>query len=449
MTELLFIVLSLFLVAVCGVFVAAEFALITVNRNAVQRIAAKGDRKAQGVALALETLSTQLSGAQVGITITNLAIGFLAEPAISSLIQTPLRATGLSEAIVHNVALVTSIVIASVVTMVFGELVPKNIALARPMGSAKFVQGMQRAFSRVMKYPIKLLNGSANLLLAQVGVVPQEELASARSADELSSLVRRSAEKGTLSKETALMLERSLVFDELTALDVMTPRVKMQTVYANEPVERVLSLAKTTGLSRFPVIRKSLDDIVGIVHVKHVIGVSPDRRAQLEVEQIMHTPVLVPSSIQLDALLDTLRKSGLQMAVAVDEFGGTDGLVTIEDLLEELVGEVHDEHDRAGNVIRKHHKNGWLLSGLLRPDEIGEEVGIFLAETEEVETVGGLVAHELERIPAEGDAVTIAAVGRDGEQLHVQLKVKKMDGRRVDRLQMTIDESVGTSGDRL
>jgi CBS domain containing-hemolysin-like protein len=436
--EIILLVIALLLVGLCGIFVAAEFALIMVNRSVVEHMAAKGDSRAQGVEMALKSLSTQLSGAQVGITITNLAIGFLAEPALADLFAGPLRAMGLPEAAVPTLAVAAGVAVATLVTMVFGELVPKNLAMAKPMGAARRVQGFQRGFSAVMKYPIKFLNGSANFLLRRLGVEPQEELASARSADELSSLVRRSAEKGTLPKETALMLERSLAFGELTAVDVMTPRVRMKALEADEPIANVLTLARATGLSRFPVIRKNLDDVVGIIHIKQVMAAAHEKRSEVRVEQLMQPPIVVPASIQLDPLLETLRRGGMQMAVVIDEFGGTHGLVTIEDLLEELVGEVQDEHDRYGKAIRKRQGGGWMVSGLLRPDEIGEELGIFLPEHEEFETIGGLVADRLERIPAVGDVAETEAVDRDGTTLQVNLRVERMDGRRIDRIHMEV-----------
>ncbi len=289
-----------------------------------------------------------------------------------------------------------------------------------------------------MKHPINLLNGSANFILKQFGIKPQEELASARSADELLSLVRRSAEKGTLAKETALMLERSLNFGELTALDVMTPRVRMQAIEADKPISGVLDLAKASGLSRFPVYGKNLDDIVGVVHIKHAVSVPRDHRNEVPVSKIMRPPVLVPSSNQLEPLLEALRKGGLQMAVVIDEFGGVDGIVTIEDLLEELVGEVKDEHDRFSVAIRKRANGSWLLSGLLRPDEIGEELGIFLPEEEEVETLAGLITHQIERISKVGDKIFIGGVDRDGKAITVELRVERMDGHRIDRVQMSI-----------
>jgi CBS domain containing-hemolysin-like protein len=442
-TEALSLFVALLLVIACGVFVAAEFAFITVNRGSVNRHAAKGDRRAQGVAKALKTLSIQLSGAQVGITITNLTIGFLAQPAIASLIDDSLIAIGVSKSIVPGVAVVIGIVIATAVTMVFGELVPKNISIAKPLMVARLVQGIQRTFSSMMKYPIKFLNGSANLLLRGMGISPQEELASARSAEELSSLVRRSAEKGTLPKETARMLERSLIFGELTALDVMTPRFRMRTLRVTDSVSKILTTARSTGLSRFPVIDKDLDNVVGIVHIKQAFSIPKSRRSHIKVGQIMHFPILVPSSVQLEPLLKTLRQGGMQMAVVIDEFGGTDGVVTIEDLLEELVGDVRDEHDRSGTAIRERTEGGWVLSGLLRPDEVGEEIGVFLPDEEEFETIGGLVANRLERVPIIGDTILVSAVDRHGEHITtVRLEVEHMDGWRVDRLRM---EEVGDS----
>ena len=438
MVELALLAVSMLLVLACGVFVMAEFALITVNRQTVERLAGKGDGQAQGVLRALKSLSTQLSSAQVGITITNLGIGFLAEPAIAHYLESPLRAAGLPDSSVPAIAIAVGIALATALTMVFGELIPKNIAIAKPLAAAKRVQRPLQLFTDGMRYPIKVLNGSANWILARFHVEPQEELASARSADELLSLVRRSAEKGTLAKETALMVERSLNFGELTATDVMTPRVRVKAVQADAPVAEVLRLAKQTGLSRFPVYGRDLDDIIGMMHIKHGFAVPRKERGTTEVRRIMRPPVLAPSTVELEPLLEALRKGGLQMAIIIDEFGGTDGVVTIEDLLEELVGEVHDEHDRARAAIRKHADGSWLLSGLLRPDESSKQLEIFLPDEEEVETLGGLVVHRLARIPKVGDAVQVKAIDRDGDQLLADLRVERMDGHRVDRVRMVL-----------
>lgn len=440
MTVLIFLALSIILIVVCGLFVAAEFSLIAVNKAAVDRLVIKGDRGAIGIKRALSTLSTQLSGAQIGITITNLAIGFLAEPAIARLIRVPLEAVGLSGDIVSVISIATGIAIATAVTMIFGELVPKNLAIINPLGTAKFVQKPIRIFSRALKYPIKLLNGIANFILKQFGVKPLENLASARSADELLSLVRRSAKKGTLPKDTALMLERSLNFGDLTAVEVMTPRVRMQAISADASISKLLNVAKSTGLSRFPVFGKNLDDIVGVIHIKHAVSIpKPDREMTL-VNQIMQSPVFVPSNIQLEALLEALRKGGLQLAVVIDEFGGTDGVVTIEDLFEELVGDVRDEYDRTKTIVRKCADGSWTFSGLLRPDEISEEIGIFLPEEEDSDTIAGLIIYYLERMPRVGDIIRSNAIGRDGSKLIVALRVERMDSHRVDSVRMSVEK---------
>ncbi len=437
MIELILLICSVLLIAICGIFVAAEFSLLAVNRSTVERYAARGDQKAKGIAGALRTLSSQLSGAQIGITVTNLAIGFLAEPAIAYYLESPLSALRIPEAAIPGIAIVLGVAIATAATMVFGELVPKNLAITKPMATARFIQRPQRVFTRVMHSPINVLNHSANALLRLVNVQPQEELASARSADELLSLVRRSAERGTLPKETAIMVERSLNFGDLTALDVMTPRLRVQTLTTEDPVWKVVETARKSGHSRFPVVVDSFDNVVGIAHIKQAITIPIEERGEVTVEKIMSKPTFVPSSIQLEALLEQLRQGGMQMAVVVDEFGGTDGIVTIEDLLEELVGEVQDEHDRIKTAIHKTKRGTWILSGLLRPDEIGEELGIFLPEEEEYETIGGLISHYLERMPEVHDSVTVPAVDRDGATCDTQLEVIRMDGHRIDKVQLT------------
>lgn len=445
MVAIVLIGISIVMVLLCGLFVAAEFSLLAVNRNTIERKAERGDKAAKGVLHALRSLSTQLSGAQLGITITNLVIGFLAQPAIAHLLRQPLLNIGIPESIVGEIALVLGIALATAITMIFGELVPKNLAIAKPLGTAKFVQRFQRNFTQLMRGPITILNNSANFVLLRFGVEAQEELASARSADELLSLVKRSAEQGTLSKQTAVMMERSLTFGDLTALDVMTPRIRMRTVSKDDSAADVIAAAQNSGLSRFPVTGEDNDDIVGIVHIKQAITIARDARHHTPVSEIMRDPVFVPSGLQLDPLLEQLRGGGMQMAVVIDEFGGTDGIVTIEDLLEELVGEVQDEHDRSRAAIRKRSSRSWLLSGLLRPDEIGEELGIFLPEHEEYETIGGLMAHELEHIPNVRDIATVAAVDRDGSALEATLTVQRMDGHRVDRIGMTIKPAQETA----
>ena len=436
MTEVLLVVISLLLVAACGAFVAAEFSLITVDRPTVERAAGDGDRQAARVLVALRSLSTQLSGAQVGITLTNLLIGFLAEPAVARLIDGPLQAAGVPDSAVEGVSISLALVLATAVTMVFGELVPKNLAIARPFATARAVAGFQRAFTRLLAPAIAFFNNTANAILRRFGVAPQEELASARSPQELTSLVRRSAERGTLDLDTAMLLERSLAFGDRHAVDVMTPRVRMLTVEAGSDVLAMLELARRTGRSRFPVIDGDNDHVVGIVHVKDGVSVPHERRDRVPVGAVMAAPVFVPSSVGLDALLAELQRGGLQMAVVVDEFGAVDGIVTLEDVIEEIVGEVRDEHDRYDDSIRRRADGTWSLSGLLRPDEVAHAVAMVLPEDEEYETLAGLVGFHLGRMAQEGDKVTLDTVDTERRPHRVTLTVSAMDGLRIDRVQL-------------
>lgn len=422
------------LVAACGVFVAAEFSFVTVDRASVEQAAEAGDRKARGVRAALRSLSTQLSAAQVGITVTNLVIGFLAEPAIADLVDAPLEAIGVPAGAVRGVSVTLALVLATGMTMIFGELVPKNLAIARPLATARAVQGLQRGFTKATGPAVRLLNGTANRILRRIGIEPQEELASARSAEELTSLVRHSGEEGTLELETARLLERSLTFGDRRAADVMTPRARMHALRTDAPVRTVLETSRASGRSRFPVIVDDNDEVVGIVHIKHAMAVPNERRGEVRVGEVMVPPVLVPESVELDPLLARLREGGLQMAVVVDEFGTVAGIVTLEDLIEEIVGEVRDEHDERDDSIQRRPGGGWLLSGLLRPDEAGRAVGLVLPEDEEYETLGGLVGLHLGRMPEEGDVVELEAPDDEGRPHRVRLTVAQLDGLRVDRL---------------
>jgi CBS domain containing-hemolysin-like protein len=436
--EVLLIVVALLLVAACGAFVAAEFAFVTVDRSTVDQRAEAGDAPARGVQKALRSLSTQLSAAQVGITVTNLSIGFLAEPAIAKLIDSPLEAIGVPEGAVSGVAITIALILATAFTMVFGELVPKNLAIARPLATARAVQRFQRGFTDATRIVIVFCNETANGILRRLGIEPQEELASARSPEELSSLVRRSAEHGTLESETATLLERSLAFGERHAEDVMTPRGNVHILRADAPVLEVMRTARDTGHSRFPVMDEEGERFVGLVHIKHAMGIEIALRGQTPIAAVMAEPLVVPSTLELDPLLEMLRQGGLQMALVADEYGNVDGIVTLEDLIEEIVGDVRDEYDPFDDSVRSEGENVWTLSGLLRPDEIAEATGVQLPEDEQYETLGGLVSTELERIPEAGSALELEARQSEGGRLAAKLTVLGMDELRVDRVRLEV-----------
>jgi CBS domain containing-hemolysin-like protein len=410
-----------------SLFVAAEFSLVALDRAAVQQAVDKGDKRAPGVLKAVRNLSTQLSGAQVGITVTTLIVGYLVQPSLAALLTTPLHGIGLAGTAARGVSVALALTIATAFSMVVGELVPKNLAISVPLATARVVVGPQRMFTASVSPLITVLNGSANRLLRAVGVEPQEELSAGRSPEELAALVRHSAAAGTLDQQTAQLITRSLGFSSRTAADVMTPRVRTLVLPRDHKASDVIALARRSGHSRFPVIDGDLDDVVGVVHLKSAVAVPRERRDDVPVAAIMSEALRVPETVRLDPLLVELRALGLQLAVVVDEYGGTAGVVTLEDLVEELVGEVADEHDRSRPGIVHRRDGAWLVPGLMRPDEVRDRTGIDVPDGPVYETLGGFLMAALGRIPATGDEVPV-----DG----AVLRVERMDGRRVDRVRL-------------
>lgn len=439
-TALTLLSLLAFLVLTLGtaVFVAAEFSLTTLERSAVEANARRGGRRDLYIQDAHRTLSFQLSGAQLGISITTLATGYLAEPVLARWLRPALAALGLPEATAAGVALALALVVATSLSMVFGELVPKNLAVARPLPIARAVAGPQLLFSRVFTVAIKLTNGAANLILRRLGIEPADRLASARSPRELASLVRNSARSGALDPSTAALVGGSLRFGALTAAELMTPRSKIVSLQAGDTVADLAAAAIETGFSRFPVVDGDLDATVGIVHVKQVFAVPAAERATTPVTAIAKPVAVVPSTLDGDAVMEQVRANGQQAALVVDEYGGTAGIVTVEDLIEEIVGDVRDEHDDATpDVVVA--GGGWQVSGLLRIDEVAAATG-YRAPEGSYETIGGLVLQELGHIPAVGETVELTAFDPDELSAHPPrwlARVVRMDGRRIDLVALT------------
>lgn len=428
LTDWLLVGLGVLLTVGTAVFVAAEFALVTLDPGLVEQQEGQDDARGRAVVRALRRLSTQLSGAQVGITLTTVLLGYTTQPAVVRLLGVPLESSGLDRALVGALAGVLAVVLVNGFSMLFGELVPKNFAIASPLGTARLVAPLQLGFTTGLRLVIATTNGTANAILRRVGVEPREELSGARSPAELASLVRRSAEQGTLDASTATLLTNSIDFSRLTAVDVMTDRTRMVAVRRDDDTAAdVMALARQTGHSRFPVLGDSADDVVGLVHLRKAMAVPHDRRAEVPAAALMVEAPRVPETVGLGPLLVELRAQGLQMAVVVDEYGGTSGVVTLEDVVEELVGEVADEHDRTRSTLARRADGAWVLPGVLRPDELHEATGLRVPDDGPYETLGGLLMARLGRIPVEGDEVVEGVV---------RLHVERMDGRRVERVRV-------------
>lgn len=416
-----------------AVFVAAEFSLTALERSTVDANARTGGARDKMVQRAHRTLSFQLSGAQVGISITTLITGYLSEPVIARLLAPPLEDVGLPQRWVEGTALIVSLIIATSVSMVFGELVAQYLAIAVPLPTARVVAGPQVLFSAAVTPLIRLTNGAANRILRRFGIEPADELSSARSPQELVSLVRNSAEQGSLDQPTAELVDRSLQFGGRSAEEFMTPRSKIESLAADDTVADLLTKVRQTGHSRFPVIRGDLDETLGVVHLKQVFEIPLAERMHVRLGRLVQQVPVVPSTLDGDSLMEQIRAAGLQTALVADEYGGIAGMVTVEDLIEEIVGDIRDEHDAAiPDVVRI--EGGHRVSGLLRIDEVADEVG-FRAPDGDYETIGGLVMDVLGHIPEEGESVELTGFDADAPpdgQPRWQATVARMDGRRVD-----------------
>jgi len=430
LTLLAFMVLT----AGTALFVSAEFSLTSLERSTVDANARTGGRRDRMVQRAQRTLSFQLSGAQIGISITTLITGYLAEPLLARLLRPVLSALGVPDHLGRGIALGLALLIATSVSMVFGELIPQYVAVAQPLATARAVAGPQMVFSAIFTPLIKLTNGTADWLLRRFGIEPARELRSARSPSELVSLVRSSARQGSLDPATAVLVDRSLRFGTRTAEELMTPRSKIEALQADETIADLVVRAMETGYSRFPIVDGDLDETIGIVHVKQVFEVPPADRSATMLAPLAQRVAVVPSTLDGDALMTRIRADGLQTAL-VAEYGGIAGMVTVEDLIEEIVGDVRDEHDDATPDVRA-TPDGWLVSGLLRTDEVATATG-YRAPEGEYDTIGGLVLQELGHIPVEGETVVLPTFDPDAPpDAHWRAIVERMDGRRIDLIEL-------------
>lgn len=406
------------LILATGYFVAAEFAYVAVDRNRVQIEAAAGDRAARRVQRIITRLSFHLSGAQLGITVTSLLLGFIAEPTLASVLEPSLGRGG---------SVAVSLLLVTVGSMVVSELVPKNVAIARAPRTAKILSRSMLVYGTLFGPLIRMLNRAANATVRRFGIEPQEELTSVRSLEELELLICSSGEKGMLDPDAFNLLNRTLSFNDKTAADALVPRVQVFAVGRDDTVPELIERSLSTGFSRFPVCGSDLDDVVGTVHVKDVYRLAPPRRRTATVVDVMTDPFVVPESRDLGSLLLDLRR-GSHFAVVVDEYGGTAGIITLEDVLEEIVGDIDDEYDPAPPALRMVLPAGTFeLPGTLHADEVREACGFEFPEGE-YETLAGFVLDRLGRIPVEGDCFVHDSW---------QVQVAEMDRRRVATVRLT------------
>ena len=412
-----------FLIFLCAFFVAAEFSLVAADRSRVEADAGTGNQRAERALRLFPRMSFHLSGAQLGITIVSLLIGLLAEPAVADAIR-PLLENVVSESVVTGFALAIAIIIATVLQMVLGELIPKGVAIARPERTLYAFASAIALYGAIFGPVIRFLNASANRTVRALGVEPTDELSHVRTLPELQAIVETSSQEGTLDDGATRLLTRAIRFEEKSAEDVLVPRTALKAIARDSSVSDFVALANETGHSRFPVYGNDLDDILGTVHIRSVHSVPEDRRSITKVGTLLRPVIAVPESRNVSDVLRDLKTDNSHFAIVVDEYGGTAGIITLEDILEELVGEIADEFDERQFNPSNVEQGEWLLPGTLHLDEVDDQTGCRLPDGE-YETLAGFVLDQLGHLPQVGESF-------DWEDW--RFKVEEMDRRRIATL---------------
>lgn len=389
------------MVVATAFFVAAEFSLVASNRKKIEEQASEGAGSAQVVLGLIKNLSYHLTGAQLGITVTAVVLGFIAEPTMAELIKRPL-VDFFGNGVGQSLTLITAISLVTFLTMVIGELIPKNIAIAKPTTMARLLARPFKFYSFLAKPLIYISDATANKLTRSLGVEPTEELDHTPSIEDLDLAIKVSAEEGTLGERKVDLLSKSMKFALKQANDVMTPRVALHSLKSESTIEDLIALSLETGHSRFPITLRDLDNVLGIAHVKSALSIAPEERSHVKVTEVMTDVIAVPETRDLISVMADMRKLRRPVAIVVDEHGGTEGLVTVEDLLEEIVGEIEDEYDETEQPQQTNNKGIFTLAGSLRLDEIEEICGLKF-EDKPYETIAGFILDKLQRIPSVGE----------------------------------------------
>ncbi len=418
-----------------GFFVAAEFALVTVRRTRIAQLMDEGVGAARAVDRALTDLDRYIAGSQVGITLASLALGWIGEPTLAKILQPLLQDMFPNTAVViaHSIAVGVAFAIITFLHVILGELVPKSLALQKAEETALFVARPMRVVVALFRPLIWSLNGLGNLLLRLVGLEPAGEHASVHSSKELGLLVRESHEAGELDDTERRLLQRSLRFSETTVSSIMVPRADMEALDLSQPTEIVMQRVAKLKHSRFPAYDGSPDHIVGILYLQDLFAALEGARgnlAALDLQKLVKPPLLVPESVHLDILMKRFRTSQVQLAVVVDEYGGTAGIVTLEDVVECVFGRMND-HNEVGDEPFSPTIDGFMIKGDARLVEVSELLGHELTD-ETSDTIAGFVVAKLGRLAKVGDRVRVH---------RADFEVTEVDHRRVTGLRLRLPQS--------
>jgi CBS domain containing-hemolysin-like protein len=410
-----------------GLFVAAEFSLVKIRATQVDRLVEEGRASAGLVKEATGRLDAYLAVCQLGITISSLGLGALGEPAVAALIEPLLAPLGVEGGTLHFIAFVIGFSIISFLHVVFGELAPKTIAIQSSEGTSLLVAPFMKFFYYLLLPATVIFNGTANAFTRLLGYPPASESDDTHSEDEIRTLVTQSARQGMLERDEEGMISAVFELNDKTAREIMVPRPDVVAFPAETPVGELISLSAQGRYSRYPVHETdSVDRIIGAVHVKDVLrAVASDTTSSAKTARdLMRDVLTIPENRRIDHILEDLRKQDLQMVVVIDEWGSFEGVFTLEDIIEEIVGEIRDEFDEEEPAVKETADGYYLTDGRISINEVNEALGTDF-ESRDFETVGGLVLGHLGRVPETGDEVRI-----DGHLL----RVDQTDGPRISRI---------------
>ncbi len=397
------LIIILTLIAGNGFFVALEFALVAADRSKLEELSSQGVFTAKSAVKVLEKLSFHLSGAQLGITVTSLVLGFLADSVVRDLLAPVYNRFDFLAG--ETASIVVALFVATVFQLVFGELIPKNLAIAKPEALSQALSPVANVLHGIFSPIILLFNGAANAIVRKIGLEPKEELSELIDLEDLGYLAQANHQGNTLEADTAELLARTVRFGDKTAAEALRPRREVEAVAENLTVNEFLDHARGLSHSRFPVIADSIDSIIGQMDISTAIGVPFSHRDDRTVGQVMRSALVVPETKELVEVLADYATSETELAVVVDEHGGTAGIITLEDVLEEIIGEVDDEYDAAEHLTRGAPSGAYYVAGTLHADEILEATGFEMPKGN-YETIAGYVLEELGYIPSPGDTFT-------------------------------------------
>lgn len=418
------LVVMILLLVMNGFFVAVEFAFTAASPHA---LSSRTSRSAAAAVAAIEDLSFTLAGAQLGITVASLLLGFVAEPAVAAILESLLEFANIPDQLLHTISFIVSLSIVVFLHMVIGEMAPKNVAISDPERFSLFLSIPFRIYATVLRPVIWLLNELANLGLRAVRIDPGE-VGDVHTADDLAVMITAGRRSGVVEEFAHRLLTGAIDLAELEATHVMVPRPDIVAVPLSITYRQLEQVVKEVGHSRIPVYAETLDDIRGFIHAKDLLRLSPADYDQPVPEAMIRRALVVPESARVDRLLQDMRRRRSHLAIVIDEHGGTAGLVTMEDIVEEVVGEIRDEHDVEADGVRRVSANRWLVDASLRPSEVRRATGVNLPEGE-YDTVSGLVMERIGRIPLAGDRI-------DDEAW--TLRVRSMEGRRVGDVDLIV-----------